>query len=200
MNTAVLQTSGVAAKRDGKAMTSWERRKMDADKHDTRNGTSAKALWTKLQGLAGDEQKTILPRFSLLVQTSSLVQSTGETITMIESLHRAQVVGQFRVFSILPRPESNFSFVSVGRNPHNDIVLNNGSVSGFHAFFPREDLPELLDAGSKNGTFINGESVHIRGEGKPSQIPKGATLRFGHVSGTLLDQEQLLGFLARTLG
>jgi hypothetical protein len=140
-----------------------------------------------------------LPPFVLLVQADNLVDIPGDTLP-IDQLHRTDMVGGFRIFSIQPRPESNFSFVSVGRNPHNDIVIPDASVSSFHAFFPNVESPEVLDARSTNGTYVDGTAVTVRGEGPPSMVPVGGTLRFGNVSAVLLDETKLLDFLRQLRG
>ena len=135
-----------------------------------------------------------LPPFVLVVQAENLVDTPGDTLPL-EQLHRADVVGAFRIFAVRPRPESNFSFVSVGRNPHNDIVIPDASVSSFHAFFPNVERPEVLDARSTNGTHVEGSLAAVRGEGPPSKIPLGGTVRFGNVPAVLLDGPRLLDFL-----
>jgi ABC-type multidrug transport system fused ATPase/permease subunit len=50
----------------------------------------------------------------------------------------------------------------IGRDPENDIVVDDVLVSGFHAELrARPDgLHELVDLGSRNGTFVNGRAVH----------------------------------------
>jgi len=51
------------------------------------------------------------------------------------------------------------SRLRVGRAPDNDIVLDSPSVSRYHAELVYNDGPQpmILDAGSSNGTFINGQ-------------------------------------------
>ena len=53
--------------------------------------------------------------------------------------------------------------VSLGRHPDNDIVLNDLSLSRFHARIERRgDRYVVVDLGSQNGVFLNG--VRISGE------------------------------------
>lgn len=50
--------------------------------------------------------------------------------------------------------------VTIGRRPHNDIVLNDPAISGDHAVIViRENTPFLEDLNSTNGTQVNGQPV-----------------------------------------
>ncbi|OZG49911.1 FHA domain-containing protein [Bombiscardovia coagulans] len=50
--------------------------------------------------------------------------------------------------------------VSVGRDPHADILLDDSTVSRMHAIFRRDDRTySVEDAGSLNGTYVNRERV-----------------------------------------
>jgi pSer/pThr/pTyr-binding forkhead associated (FHA) protein len=72
----------------------------------------------------------------------------------------------------LERPVAN-----VGRNPHNDVKLEDDTVSGSHATLSRRMSGwVLLDHGSTNGTYVDGE--RITGE---RQLAGVAELRFGGV-------------------
>ena len=59
-----------------------------------------------------------------------------------------------------PEPSSHPSVLKIGRAPDNDVVLDSPGVSRYHA---RIDYatgePRLSDAGSLNGTFVNGEPI-----------------------------------------
>jgi pSer/pThr/pTyr-binding forkhead associated (FHA) protein len=68
--------------------------------------------------------------------------------------------------------------VNVGRAEYNDIVLVDPSVSTTHAKLQRrDDVWVLIDLGSTNGTFAEGEPV----TGDTALTP-GTTLRFGDVA------------------
>jgi hypothetical protein len=86
--------------------------------------------------------------------------------------------------------------ITVGRTRNNDIVLPDESVSKFHAFFREsrtvESEPEpgvlfLQDAGSRNGTQIEGRVVPVARQGDPASVGPGARIRFGLVELTFLD-------------
>ncbi|MBZ4371812.1 FHA domain-containing protein [Corallococcus interemptor] len=71
--------------------------------------------------------------------------------------------------------------ITVGRTGNNDVVLDDGSVSRFHAWFSRDagDTGFLLtDAGSKNGSYVTGSRLLAR---KPMAVEDGMRLRFGQV-------------------
>ncbi|MCY1022204.1 FHA domain-containing protein [Pyxidicoccus sp. MSG2] len=71
--------------------------------------------------------------------------------------------------------------ITVGRTGNNDVVLDDGSVSRFHAWFSREEGQEgflLTDAGSKNGSWVGGVRLTPR---RAVSVEDGARLRFGQV-------------------
>ncbi|KAB8289380.1 FHA domain-containing protein [Bifidobacterium ramosum] len=50
--------------------------------------------------------------------------------------------------------------ISVGRDPHADILLDDSTVSRAHAVFRRVNGTfEVVDAGSLNGTYVNRQRV-----------------------------------------
>ena len=50
--------------------------------------------------------------------------------------------------------------VTVGRDPHADILLDDSTVSRHHAVFRRTNGTfEVIDAGSLNGTYVNRQRV-----------------------------------------
>ena len=51
----------------------------------------------------------------------------------------------------------------LGRSPDNDVILRDPATSGHHARLERRgDQFWLVDLGSTNGTFVNGESIQER--------------------------------------
>lgn len=68
--------------------------------------------------------------------------------------------------------------LAVGRDVSNDIVLNEPSVSGFHALILRENERFIIaDLGSTNGCFVNGQRISGRAE-----FSEGDKLGFGTAS------------------
>jgi pSer/pThr/pTyr-binding forkhead associated (FHA) protein len=79
--------------------------------------------------------------------------------------------------------------VNIGRADYNDIVLADESVSTAHAKLQRrEGVWTLIDLGSTNGTFVDGEQV--QGE---VPIAPGATVRFGQISTMFEPTDDALG-------
>jgi hypothetical protein len=70
--------------------------------------------------------------------------------------------------------------ISAGRGTDNDLCLNDPSVSKVHAsvMMNREGTLLLADAGSTNGTFINGRRIAY---GEARQIEDGDVVGFGDV-------------------
>ena len=79
--------------------------------------------------------------------------------------------------------------VNIGRAEYNDIVLPEESVSTQHAKLQRRDgVWILMDLGSTNGTFVDGEKVS--GE---TPIAPGSTVRFGDASVVFEPDDDALG-------
>lgn len=71
--------------------------------------------------------------------------------------------------------------ISVGRHPDSDIFLDDITVSRRHAEFRREDERYAVhDAGSLNGTYVNGERVekHPLSTGDEIQVGKFKLIAF----------------------
>ena len=76
--------------------------------------------------------------------------------------------------------------ITVGRTGNNDIVLQDVSVTKFHAAFKEEEgRITLADAGSRNGTTVDGRPLPPRGDGEP--LESGNLLRFGNIELRFLD-------------
>ena len=91
--------------------------------------------------------------------------------------------GQVWVYAICPRdPERNEGAVRLGRDPDNDVVIEDDSVSSVHAEFTLEFAPDdtkqflVADLDSSNGTFVDGERVPPR---TPTQLDDQSSVRFG---------------------
>jgi pSer/pThr/pTyr-binding forkhead associated (FHA) protein len=78
-------------------------------------------------------------------------------------------------------PESSLELpediTSVGRVPENVLQIEDDSVSSSHAqIFFKDGKFHVLDLGSTNGTFLNGEKIH------ESPLNSGDEVRFGSVA------------------
>ncbi|WP_257457296.1 FHA domain-containing protein [Archangium lipolyticum] len=109
-------------------------------------------------------------------------------------------VGESIVFPVIKNQENAFGRgITVGRTGNNDVVLDDGTVSRFHAWFQREPDGRfvLTDAGSKNGSFVGGVRLTPR---RPSPLADGTRLRFGQVEVTFYLASGFTKVLARRLG
>ncbi len=98
------------------------------------------------------------------------------------------------VFAIRKGPGAAIgNFISVGRTRNNDVVILDVSVTKFHAMFTQDASGNFLvqDAGSRNGTWINGVKVPTVAEGAPIPVKTGAEVRLGHVVLSFLDARSL---------
>jgi len=101
------------------------------------------------------------------------------------------------LFTLVFPLRSQVHIVTIGRASNNDVVIPDPSVSRMHAMVKRGDdgIFLMLDAGSSNGTTINGNSVLARGNGPPSQFKPGDNLRLGRVEFTFVDAPSLQDFV-----
>ena len=75
----------------------------------------------------------------------------------------------------------------IGRDPKNEVVLHDDSVSSFHAVFVLEQNSWLLkDLNATNGTSVNGRRI------RETYVEAGDQIRFGDVEG-VLSQEMSAG-------
>lgn len=82
------------------------------------------------------------------------------------------------------------SMITVGRTRNNDIVLNDVSVSKFHAYFRIvDDQLEIADAGSLVGTWVG--NTRLAPKGAAMRIAAGQTVRFAHHEFQLLASEDV---------
>lgn len=103
------------------------------------------------------------------------------------------------VFPIRGTGRSPTQLVTVGRTSNNDLVIPDISVSRFHAFLkhPIGSRFLLQDAGSTNGTTVNGFSVCTREAGEPSSLGTGDNVRFGQIDMTFLEASALQTFVTK---
>ncbi len=84
------------------------------------------------------------------------------------------------------------SMITVGRTRNNDIVLNDVSVSKFHAYFNLvEGGVQLADAGSLVGTWIGDQ--RLAPKGPPVSVTPGEVIRFAYHELHLLDAAECWG-------
>lgn len=85
------------------------------------------------------------------------------------------LVRVFRADNLLETKAVSKELIQIGRDPASDIRIDNTSVSRTHAHIAcEEDGSFLEDAGSQNGTMLNGESLTER-----TKLATGDVVRIG---------------------
>lgn len=112
----------------------------------------------------------------------------------------AQLQSDYLVFPVRSTGRSPFpSMITVGRTMNNDIAVPDASVSKFHAFFKEEgDRYFLQDAGSRNGTALDGKLVPNAKVGKPVEVREGQEVRFANVRMRFLRGPAFRELIAKT--
>ena len=83
--------------------------------------------------------------------------------------------------------------VTVGRTKNNDIVLDDVSVSRFHAWLQEEaGVWAVIDAGSRNGTWVGGKRLDPRVR---TALASGSRVRIGAVELTFFSAEAFIKML-----
>jgi hypothetical protein len=123
------------------------------------------------------------------------LKARAATVTVPDVRHLTRVLadGPHFVASLRKRSGADSAFanrISVGRAPNKDLVLRHGSISKFHAYFQvdEQDCYYVADAGSKNGTLLNGSRLLAR---EPTPVQNGDFVVFGSVEAMVLDARTL---------
>jgi hypothetical protein len=101
---------------------------------------------------------------------------------------------ELELFPIAKKPGASFpDRITIGRTSNNDIVIPEHSVSRLHAYIrPQGDGFVFADAGSKNGSWLQGEKLAARKE-KP--LVARAIVRVGEVDLTFYRARELFAML-----
>lgn len=95
----------------------------------------------------------------------------------------------FYVYAVRRR-RGGVGTVTVGRTPNNDVCIGDVSLSKSHAAFePAEGGFELIDRGSRNGTFIGDHRLE---PDTPHALTFGKTIQFGNVRVTYMPAAQFV--------
>ena len=102
-------------------------------------------------------------------------QAANEIVASLELTFSQQGRPFTRKYQLAPGKR-----LSVGRSKHNDVVIDDASVSKTHAslLFDGSGRLRVADTGSTNGTFVKGERIAY---GKAVEITPGERLGFGSV-------------------
>lgn len=98
------------------------------------------------------------------------------------------------VYPLTKKPGAPFAdMITVGRTANNDVVLNDVTISRFHAYFKNMGGSwRVCDAGSKNGSALLGNAMEAR---KEMEIRSGQKVAFGDVETTFYTADELFGVL-----
>lgn len=90
--------------------------------------------------------------------------------------------------------------IGLGRTRNNDIVLPFDDISKYHAYFTLGSSGgaiSVADAGSKNGTFVNGARLQAK---SPQPIASGTAMGFGNHTGLFFERAPFVALLGAMLG
>lgn len=91
---------------------------------------------------------------------------------------------------------NSYSFITIGRAHNNDVVVPSSSISKCHAvIYCEHDRYKIADAGSRNGTAFNGETLPAN---EPVALESGDVITLGgSVRVKFRDARALYSFLHR---
>lgn len=93
------------------------------------------------------------------------------------------------LFPLAKKPGASFrDRITIGRTSNNDVVIADASVSRLHAYVRGSDPWVVADAGSKNGSWLDGVVLEPRRE---TALAPGAAIRFGDVQLAFYRSEDL---------
>jgi len=92
------------------------------------------------------------------------------------------------------RHAADLDRITIGRDRTSDIVVRTPGVSKVHAYFVPGAPLQIVDRGSQNGTYIDGERIPA---GRPVVLQFGQEIVFGDLVTRLLTSEDLYGVLKR---
>lgn len=106
--------------------------------------------------------------------------------------------GEIEVFPLAKKPGASFpDRITIGRTHHNDVVIGDASVSRLHAYArPHASGWVVADAGSKNGSWLDGGVLEARRE---TALPSRGLLRLGDVELTFFVASDLFSALGGSL-
>ena len=166
----------------------------------------------RIEDLRADAERLSVEAFEeqhgnafLLLSSAGFKQSKSATSTEVLFLDLDEEIGEctagvsVRILPIRAAKKSLTHLITIGRTSKNDVIISDISVSRFHAFFKRSPSGgfQLHDAGSTNGTTVNGISVATKEAGPPTNVKSGDNIRFGQVDVTFLEVDALRSYVAK---
>jgi hypothetical protein len=118
--------------------------------------------------------------------------STAQLHTIPKSGHAPPRFGPEARIAMVTHPDAK-GRITVGRTNENAVVIDHPSLSRLHAWFERGRRAwQLIDAGSRNGTVVNGKRLSAR---DPQILSDRAVVGFGDVSAQFFHPEGFVAFL-----
>jgi FHA domain len=89
-----------------------------------------------------------------------------ETTAPVHTQSPPSQMAQLEVYPLVKKPAAAFpEIITIGRTVHNDVVLANPSISRLHLYVTcKGGQWWIADAGSKNGSWLDGQKLHPRRE------------------------------------
>jgi hypothetical protein len=140
----------------------------------------------------------------LLWEAPKVAAGKGQTLDLTQTGPASNLLlgGEPMVMPLRKGASTTNAFVmgvTVGRTDNNDLVLNDPSVSRFHAYFIRDkhkNTWKLVDAESKNGTWAGAMKLEPNGS---AVVQDRTRLRFGDVEMTYLSPESFFRHVDRMI-
>jgi len=112
-------------------------------------------------------------------------------LTLLAAGPGAPPKGAGESLAIALRHNPRRPYVTVGRGPENDVVVDDATLSRVHLVLMRLEAGgwSVRDAGSSNGTRLDGRALEA---GTPAPLPSGARLEAGSVHLTFLEPADFL--------
>lgn len=143
----------------------------------------------------------VCPADSPLVIPDGPVETQRVDVRLLKAAQERNALPTSPVFLLVRKPGSVYRFISAGRTRNCDITIPDESVSKLHALLREEGGALYIeDAGSRNGTFVDGARAPRRGEGDALPLSQGARVRLGHVETTFYTPEALRALVVDVLG
>lgn len=110
---------------------------------------------------------------------------------------RQDLAADLEIYPLAKKPGASFpDRITIGRTPNNDVCIADSSVSRLHAYLRQQGAGWVVaDAGSKNGSWLRGETLAAR---KERPVASREILRLGDVDLTFYVASDLFQILGGT--